>query len=111
MLADGKIDENELKIIRKICEKGFISEVDLQKFIKEIESNDNPMDYVLKTAAIELDKDLFKLLIRIAASDGNIDKSESDFIYKLAEKMYFSKDEVTNLINKYSKKKKWYQLL
>ena len=109
MLADGRIDEKEMKIIRKICKKGYISEEKLKQYINEMQNQKNPIDYVLKTAAIELDKDLIKLLIRIAASDGNIDKSESDLIYKVANKMNYPNDDLRQSIDKYTKKK-WYQL-
>ena len=105
MLADGKIDENELKIIRKICEIGYIPEQILQMNIREMQSAENPIDYVLKTSAIELDKDLLNLLIKIAISDGDVAKSEANFIIKLAEKMQISRKDAIDTINNIYEKK------
>ena len=105
MLADGKIDENELKIIRKICEIGYIPEQILQMNIREMQSVDNHIDYVLNTSAIELDKDLLNLLIKIAISDGDLAKTEANLIIKLAEKMQISKNETINAINSIYEKK------
>ena len=99
MLADGVIDKNELQIIRKICEIGYIPEEVLQMNIREMQNADNPIEHVLETSAIGLDKDLLKLLIKIAVSDGDVAKSEVDIIFKMSEKMHVSRNETIDSIN------------
>ena len=102
MLADGVIDKNELQIIRKICEIGYIPEEVLQMNIREMQNADNPIEHVLETSAIGLDKDLLKLLIKIAVSDGDVAKSEVDIIFKMSEKMHVSRNETIDSIDRKS---------
>ena len=99
MLADGVTDSKEMEILRIICRNAFISEDELQKNIFEMQGMINPIDYALDTTAIKLDKNLLRILIEIAASDGKIADSELKLLRRIADKMQLPEKDFRDAIN------------
>lgn len=107
MLADGEIDENEktqvLKIINKFC-KNRMNMNQLDSYILEVQREKEDVSTYLKKVGPMLNMQGKELIIKcallVAASDGNIDKSETKLISKMATVLEFSKSQFQELLNK-----------
>ena len=107
-LADGKITQDEVKAIQKIVEQ---KEKFDTSFIDRVKKDKRPINEVIEKivregvedvkqcgkSRIEIVGMLRKLLI-IAASDGNVDRSELDVIYSFAKEFEISKQELIFLL-------------
>ncbi|MBP5468048.1 MAG: TerB family tellurite resistance protein, partial [Candidatus Riflebacteria bacterium] len=99
MLADGFIDNRELNIIYGISKARSVSEKELMQIIERLRKVSDPVKFVLETTAIKLDENLIRLLISIAAADGNIDDTEVEMLHKIAERMGLSQNKLRDMIN------------
>ena len=99
MLADGIIHKNELSAILDIASKKKIEPERVKDYIKEIQSQPNPIDYVLKNTNIPKDMTLLLLLVNIAASDGKITDDEAELLYTIADKMGVYRKLLYDMIN------------
>ena len=100
MLADGNIDVRERQLIQEICSKRTrISTRELECIIASTLRMSNPVDYTLNTIAIPNNLALLKVLINIAASDGNISDPEIQMLRKVASKMQVSPKALRDMIN------------
>ncbi len=98
MLADGILDYREMEIIRSL---NRFSERHIQNCINELEKHEKPIEYALAISDMKLDKDLLKVLILIAASDGEIKDSEYDILKKVSDKLGLSNRELIDMINQF----------
>ena len=105
MLADGKIDPNEYKLINKICRMKYISEDEIEKFIEEMKSMDNPIDFVLDNSTMNLDENVLRFLIEITVSDGDIDEKEVGLLCKFGKLLEISPDKINKMIQKANTRK------
>lgn len=99
MLADDVIDSREMEIINKIKIARNITNAELNQTITQIRKAGNPIQFVLDTTSIELDENLIKLLINIAAADNNIADSEIRFLQSIAKRMGLPEKRLRDLIN------------
>ena len=99
MLADGVIDNREMNIIYNIRKARNISDNELKQIINRLQNISDPVKFVLDTTAIRLDENLIRLLISIAAADGNIDDREIEMLHKIAERMGLSQYKLRDMIN------------
>ena len=99
MLADGIIDDREMKIIYGIRRARNISNNELQQIIIRLRKTSDPVKFVLDTTAVKLDENLIRLLICIAAADGRIDYTELDMLKRITAKMGLPESRLRDLIN------------
>jgi uncharacterized tellurite resistance protein B-like protein len=99
MLADGVIDNREMNIIHNIRKARSVSNNELKQIIGRLQKASDPVKFVLDTTAVKLDENLIRLLITIAAADGNIDNTEVEMLNKVAEKMGLSQGRLRDIIN------------
>ena len=99
MLADGVIDYREIELIRNIGKLCDISEREIQNCINELQNSSNPIKHILTTTNLELDKDLLRTIILIAAIDGEITDTELNILKKIADKILISDRELMDMIN------------
>ena len=99
MLADGIIHRNELKAIIDIGNKKGITPEAVKNYIKEIQSQKNPIEYVLNNTKIPKDMTLLLLLVNIAAADGKITDDEASLLYTIADKMGVYRKLLYDMIN------------
>jgi uncharacterized membrane protein YebE (DUF533 family) len=107
-LADGKITQDEVATIQNILEQ---KETFDTSFIDRVKQDKRPINEIIEKivrkgvedvkqsgkSRIEIVGMLRKLLI-IAASDGNVDRSELDTIYSFAKEFGISKQELLFLL-------------
>lgn len=105
MLADGKIDPNEYDLISKISKLKSISEYDIKRYVEEMKSMKNPIEYVLENSTMNLDENVLKFLIEIAVSDGEIDEKEVKVLCKFGELLEISSKKIDSMIQKAINKK------
>ena len=105
MLADGKIDPNEYDLISKISKLKSISEYDIKRYVEEMKSMKDPIEYVLENSTMNLDENVLKFLIEIAVSDGEIDEKEVKVLCKFGELLEISPKKIDSMIQKAINKK------
>lgn len=105
MLADGKIDPNEYDLISKISKLKSISEHDIKRYVEEMKSMKDPIEYVLENSTMNLDENVLKFLIEIAVSDGEIDEKEVKVLCKFGELLEISPNKIDSMIQKAINKK------
>lgn len=98
MLADGKIDPNEYNLIKQICKLKYIPEKEIDRYIEEMKSMENPVEFVLENSTISLDDNVLKILIEIAVSDGEIDEKEVELLCKFGKLLEISSDKIKKMI-------------
>ena len=105
LLADGVIDDEEVKAVQQIFEElsGVqVTELDLREEIAGIQRQGEDAVEILSAIGDELnDSGKEKVLLsayRIAASDGNVDQSEVDYIYKLGAAMRMSQAHIKGVL-------------
>lgn len=109
MLADNKIDQGEVSLINNMIKKAHRDFDELKSILSSSEySNFNRLkssliDQSIKTAKKEnFDKNLIVPVIRkliiVAASDGNIETSELNTIFKFAKEFNISKKDIVMMI-------------
>ncbi len=112
MLADGRIDEEELNIVQKIINKfghNDISREDLNKLVDDVESKQEPLEKYLEKIATSLNEHGKEIILRcglaVAAADGQIDKSEVELIKKMARIMEMSPSHLKGIMQDVSTQK------
>ncbi|MBQ2592252.1 MAG: TIM44-like domain-containing protein [Candidatus Riflebacteria bacterium] len=105
MLADSVIDNREMNIIQNIRKARNVSNNELKQIIERLQKTSDPVKFVLDTTAIKLDENLIRLLISIAAADGNIDDTEVEMLNKISAKMELPENRLRDLINEVYEKK------
>jgi len=106
MLADGVIDDNEKIIVRKIINKfgkNDLTESELGEYIRKVEKdNENVTTYLEKIGSSlnEHGKEIIiKCAFSVAASDGNVDKTELDLIQEMAIAMQMSMSHLKGIMS------------
>ena len=99
MLADGIIDQNELRAITEIAAKKRINAEQVKIMIKEIQAQTNPVEYALNNTNIPKDMTILLLLVKIAACDGKITDDEAQLLYKISDKMNIHRKLLYDMIN------------
>ena len=106
MLADGIIDENEKIIVRQIINKfgkNDLTEKQLDNYINTVRSDNEDVTTYLNRIANSLNEHgkevIIKCAFSVAASDGNVDKSELELIQKMAEAMHMSSSHLKGIIS------------
>jgi uncharacterized membrane protein YebE (DUF533 family) len=100
MLADGKIDDRELEVIKDIAIKRDINESRLQKIMAELQGAANPVDHVMQTSPRQADHQLLRLLVRVALADGNISDEERSMLLAIGQKLKLVAADVDMLVTK-----------
>ena len=99
MLADGIIDQNEIRAITEIAAKKHIGAEQVKSMIKEIQAQSNPVEYTLNNTRISKDMTILLLLVNIAACDGKITDDEAQLLYKISDKMNIHRKLLYDMIN------------
>lgn len=76
MLADGKIDDKEMEMIKGLAAKRDIQPHHLKQMIGALKATPSPVEYVMQTSQITADVDLMRHLARVALADGKLTVSE-----------------------------------
>ena len=105
MLADGKIDPNEVDLIKKISRLKYVSEKEVNKYIDEMKSMEDPVKFAIDTSSMNLDEDILVVLMEIAASDGEIAESEIKVLMKFGELLEISPKKFDNMLQKVYQKR------
>ena len=105
MLADGKIDPNEVDLIKKISRLKYVSEKEVNKYIDEMKSMEDPVKFAIDTSSMNLDEDILVVLMEIAASDGEIAESEIKVLKKFGELLEISPKKFDNMLQKVYQKR------
>ena len=105
MLADGKIDPNEVDLIKKISRLKYVSEKEVNKYIDEMKSMEDPVKFAIDTSSMNLDEDILVVLMEIAASDGEIAETEIKALMKLGELLEISSKKFNTMLQKVYQKR------
>jgi len=105
MLADGRIDDNEMAVVHTIINKfghNDMTRDELEDFVIEIQEKQEPVDTYLKKIAPSLNEHGKEIIIKcglsVASADGNIDTSELNLIRQMAAAMEMSNSHVKGII-------------
>ena len=97
VLADGEIEDNELKVVLDIINKfghGDMTMGQLVEYIFEVQRNPQEIDTYLREITPSLNEHgkemIIKCAIAVASADGNIDQSEIKLIHDMAKTMEMS---------------------
>ncbi|WP_194765775.1 TerB family tellurite resistance protein [Tamlana sp. I1] len=109
MLADGEIDANEkqqvLEIINKFCQHKLDMH-QLTSYIQEVQRDREDVSTYLKKIGSMLNFQGKELILRcaflVAASDGNVDKSEIKLMKKMAKALDLTSSQYDALLAKYT---------
>jgi len=106
MLADGKIDENEKKIVLEMINKfgdNDLSEIQLDELIIDIKKDNKETTHYLKSIAPSLNEHgketIIKCALHIACSDGDFDESEEQMLIKMAEALEMSSSHLKGIFS------------
>lgn len=112
MLADGRIDEEEMLMVQKIINKFGHNDLtldQLEALVERIEKNPENISTYLKRITPSLNEHgketIIKCALSVAAADGNIDKSELEVIKKMAVVMEMSSSHLKGIFADISSKK------
>jgi uncharacterized tellurite resistance protein B-like protein len=111
MLADGVIDDNEKIIVRQIINKfgkNDLTEKQLDDYIVTVKNDNEDVTTYLKKIGSSLNEHgkevIIKCAFSVAASDGNVDKSELELIQKMAVSMQMSLSHLKGIISEMTQK-------
>lgn len=97
MLADGEIDDNEMKTVQRIINKFGHNDLtldELAKYTDEVQKNPENISTYLKKVTPSLNEHgkevIIKCALAVAGADGHIDDSELDLIKEMADVMEMS---------------------
>ena len=106
MLADGQIDKNEMIMVQKIVNKFGHNDItlnELEKYVESVQNNPEDLSTYLKKITPLLNEHgkevVIKCALSVAASDGNIDKSELKLIQEMATIMEMSQSHVKGILH------------
>jgi|GEM_PF-629288 len=105
MLADGHIDDNEMKTVLEIINKyghHDLSIGDLEDYVKQVQRQQEPVGTYLKKVGPSLNEHgkelIIKCAIAVASSDGHIDDSEISLIHEMAKEMEMSSSHLKGIL-------------
>lgn len=98
MLADGIVEQSEIDYIGELSHKYSITKNQISEIIKEISSQPNPVDYVMKTSTVTDSRELFKCLITMAMADGKISKEEMQMLKEIAKNSNIVEPEFSRIL-------------
>jgi len=111
MLADGEIDDNEMTTVHSIINKFGHNDItidELENLVEQVERQNEDISTYLKKVAPQLNEHgkevIVKCALSVAASDGNIDDSELELIYQMADAMEMSKAHVKGILTEFNEK-------
>mgnify|MGYP001284724230 FL=1 len=103
-ISDGKLDREELKLIKERAQKIAPDEIKISKIIKKIidETEDSVSIYstikkVNETHSLNEKKDLLAVLWEIVAADNVIDPYEENLYFKIAELIKVKRTEANQI--------------
>ena len=103
-ISDGKLDREELQLIKERAQKIAPEEIKISKIIKKIidETEDSVSIYstikkVNETHSLNEKKDLLAVLWEIVAADNVIDPYEENLYFKIAELIKVKRTEATQI--------------
>ena len=103
-ISDGKLDREELQLIKERAQKIAPDEIKISKIIKKIidESEDSVSIYstikkVNETHSLNEKKDLLAVLWEIVAADNVIDPYEENLYFKIAELIKVKRTEANQI--------------
>ena len=103
-ISDGKLDREELQLIKERAQKIAPEEIKISKIIKKIidETEDSVSIYstikkVNETHSINEKKDLLAVLWEIVAADNVIDPYEENLYFKIAELIKVKRTEANQI--------------
>lgn len=103
-ISDGKLDREELKLIKERAQKIAPDEIKISKIIKKIidETEDSVSIYstikkVNETHSLNEKKDLLAVLWEIVAADNVIDPYEENLYFKIAELIKIKRTEANQI--------------
>ena len=103
-ISDGKLDREELKLIKERAQKIAPDEIKISKIIKKIidETEDSVSIYstikkVNETHSLNEKKDLLAVLWEIVAADSVIDPYEENLYFKIAELIKVKRTEANQI--------------
>lgn len=100
MLADGKIDEKEMEMIKGLAAKRGINETRLQALIAELQNIADPIGHVNETSQLEADAELIRHLARVALADGEVSGEELAMLNNVGKKIAMAPIDVDMLIKR-----------
>ncbi len=92
MLADGVIEDAEMKFLRTLGKK-YNMERNLQPLINEIQNQLDPIAYVRDTTSVSSPKELLVALLVMAMADGRVTKEENEMLKNFAYQNGFTPSE------------------
>jgi len=106
MLADGVIDDEEMKMVLQIINKfghNDMTNAELEKFVEQVQKEKEPVEKYLKKITPSLNEHGKEIIIKcglsVASADGNIDPSEIAMIHEMAKAMEMSSSHVKGIIH------------
>jgi len=110
MLADGRIDDEELNTVHKIINKfghNDITRDELNRLVEEIEYKKEPIQKYLSKITPSLNEHGKEIIIKcglaVAAADGSIDDTEITLIHEMAKSMEMSSSHVKGILQDMAK--------
>jgi uncharacterized tellurite resistance protein B-like protein len=104
MLADGHLDQRELKYLELMGNQYGLSQRRITQLIEEVRSHADPVVYVMSRCAIKEPRKLIRHLIAMALADGKITKEEQKMLISVASKAGIREAEFKAILNDERKK-------
>lgn len=103
MMADGKIDAQELEMIKSLAQRADLNNSKLQPIVDELKRAPDPVQYAIDMSLNEPDQGLLRQLARIALADGNVSSQESQMLKNIGIKIGFAAYDIDQLIKQEKK--------
>lgn len=103
MMADGKIDAQELEMIKSLAQRADLNNSKLQPIVDELKRAPDPVQYAIDMSLNEPDQGLLRQLARIALADGNVSPQESQMLKNIGIKIGFAAYDIDQLIKQEKK--------
>ncbi|HAE38344.1 MAG TPA: hypothetical protein DCG57_06865 [Candidatus Riflebacteria bacterium] len=100
MLADGHIDNKEMKMIRDLADKRDIPEARIQQIIDEFKAVIDPVVHVMQTSKIAADNDLLRHIARVALADGKLTTEETDMLKTVGNKIGLTSIDINMMLKR-----------
>lgn len=112
MLADGKIDENEMPAVHEIINKfthNAITLPELEHYVQQVEKHPEDIATYLKRVSPSLNTHgkeiILKCAVTVALADGSMDASEYALIQKMAQTMEITPTHLKNILKELTAEK------
>ncbi len=112
MLADGRIDEEEMLAVQKIINKYGHNDItldELEVYVEEVQTKQEDISTYLRKVTPSLNEHgkevIIKCALAVAASDGSIDKSEIYMIERMATAMEMSSTHLKGIMAEVNEKR------